>query len=189
MRSTGEHSHSCNRLEEVVDGSYDYCTKGSGQCCIFESRWRCRRPFMGGGFSGWTGPVVASTGCEGIEVSAPALCPCRTPVGGGEVRVSVTCCAGHRLTLVRRTQSSVGAVGPGSRPVSIRSAPRDEAIRALSPHRTCVNRHERRPERKPELLNRAHKPPRLDTSNRSEIIEPTTSASDFAAATVPPKGK
>ncbi|QII01322.1 MULTISPECIES: hypothetical protein [Rhodococcus] len=52
-----------------------------------------------------------------------------------------------------------------------------------------MNRHERRPERKPELLNRAHQPPRLDTPNRTETFEPMNSASDFATATVPPKGK
>ncbi|WP_156399624.1 hypothetical protein [Rhodococcus sp. Leaf278] len=52
-----------------------------------------------------------------------------------------------------------------------------------------MNRHERRPERTPELLNRAHKPPRLDTPNRTESFDSINPASDFAAVTVPPKGK
>ncbi len=173
----------------VVDAPYDYCTKGSCQCCIFVSRWRCWRPGFGCGFSGWTSSRASATRCNGIEGSAPSFCSCRTPVRGGKARVAHTYRIGCHPTLVLRTHGSVDAVEPGSRPVSIRSATRDEAVRALSEHRTCVNRHERRPERKPQLLNRAHKPPRLDTPNRTETSTPANSASNFATATVPPKGK
>jgi hypothetical protein len=38
------------------------------------------------------------------------------------------------------------------------------------------------------LLNRAHRPPRLDTPNRPEGSESIDSTSAFVVVTVPPKG-
>ncbi|WP_167735486.1 hypothetical protein [Rhodococcus sp. 1R11] len=52
-----------------------------------------------------------------------------------------------------------------------------------------MDRYERRPERTPELLNRAQTPPRPEISHQAEGSDSTGSTSAFAGVAVPPKGK